>query len=75
MAKKFGTAAAQENIERNKEYFINLQKCYNPSDVQQKLEFERSHSSDGILGAPQSLQQKMTDIIGIKLEYNMTRQI
>ena len=40
---------------RNKEYFANLQKCYNPSV--EFGDFTRSHSSDEVLG-PSKIQQE-----------------
>ena len=49
MTKKFGVASPQDQMERNSEYFENLQKCYNPLEVDNKADFERSRSSDGIL--------------------------
>ena len=43
---------------RNKEYFANLQKCYNPSV--EFGDFTRSHSSDEVLG-PSKIQQESKD--------------
>lgn len=54
----------QDQLERNRDYFDNLQKCYNPAEVDNKVEFERSRSSDGILQNDSSSDQKLLDMIG-----------
>lgn len=48
VTKKLGAASIQEDMIRNKEYFANLQKCYNPSV--EFGDFTRSHSSEEVLG-------------------------
>ena len=54
VTKKLGSASIQEDMIRNKEYFANLQRCYNPS--LEFGDFTRSHSSDEVLGP--SMQDK-----------------
>ena len=65
ITKKFGAVAFQEDIFRNKEYFDNLQKCYNPSDVDLKSDFERSQSSDGVLSQLMTSEQKIASLLGV----------
>ena len=48
VTKKLGSVSIHEDMIRNKEYFANLQKCYNPSV--EFGDFTRSHSSDEVLG-------------------------
>ena len=75
MTKKFGVAGLQEQLERNREYFENLQKCYNPSEVDSKVDFERSRSSEGILQNSLTLEQKIADLIGNKESVSLTENI
>ena len=65
ITKKFGAVAFPEDIFRNKEYFDNLQKCYNPSDVDLKSDFERSQSSDGVLSQLMTSEQKIASLLGV----------
>ena len=57
VTKKLGAASVQEDLIRNKEYFANLQRCYNPSV--EFGDFTRSHSSNEVLGQPKIQEFKV----------------
>ena len=57
VTKKLGAASIQEDLIRNKEYFANLQKCYNPSV--EFGDFRRSHSSNEVLGQSKIQESKV----------------
>ena len=57
VTKKLGAASIQEDLIRNKEYFSNLRKCYNPSV--EFGDFRRSHSSNEVLGQSKIQESKV----------------
>ena len=57
VTKKLGAASIQEELTRNKEYFANLQRCYNPSV--EFCDFTRSHSSNEVLGQSKIQEYKV----------------
>ena len=62
-----GNLTLQENVKKNEEYFENLQKCYNPSQVEPRdgLKLGRSHSSEGLRNRNDiSKEQKIKEFLG-----------
>ena len=64
-----GNLTLQENIKKNQEYFENLQRCYNPSQVvcraREVQDRGRSRSSEGFRHSTDFCQdQKITEFLG-----------
>ena len=59
-----GSLALQENINKHEEYFENLQKCYNPTQVLSRDAVGRSRSSEGLMNSDELSEPKLTEYPG-----------
>ena len=59
-----GSLALQENINKNEEYFENLQKCYNPTQAFPRDFLGRSRSTEGLMNSYELSEQKITEFLG-----------
>ena len=61
-----GNFTLKENVKKNKEYFENLQKCYNPTEVVSRAGpvLGRSRSSEALWDSTEfSQEQKLTEFL------------